>query len=167
MKHLGGHGRADSLDGQLSVARIGARQHGGELLAPDPRDHVHFAKRAAQHVGHTAEHVVAGRVAVPVVEVFESVDVDWRGIGTVPKSGLRIRKEFEAFDAQKMFEFEVPESESPKGCACGEILTGTKIPPQCPLYDKACTPLDPVGPCMVSSEGTCAAYYRYHTNKSF
>jgi hydrogenase expression/formation protein HypD len=100
-------------------------------------------------------------------DVFESVDVDWRGIGTVPESGLRIRKEFEAFDAQKMFEFEVPESESPKGCACGEILIGTKIPPQCPLYDKVCKPLDPVGPCMVSSEGTCAAYYRYHTNKSF
>jgi hydrogenase expression/formation protein HypD len=53
----------------------------------------------------------------------------------------------------------VPE---PKGCACGEILTGVKIPPQCPLYKTVCNPMAPVGPCMVSSEGTCAAYYRYH-----
>jgi hydrogenase expression/formation protein HypD len=105
------------------------------------------------------------RKAVKIMQdVFESVDVEWRGIGTIPKSGLRIRKEFESFDAQKMFEFEVPESEPPKGCACGEILTGTKIPPECLLYEKVCTPMDPVGPCMVSSEGTCAAYYRYHTN---
>jgi hydrogenase expression/formation protein HypD len=108
------------------------------------------------------------RKAVKIMQdVFESVDADWRGIGTIPKSGLRIRKEFEFFDAQKMFEFQVPKSEPPKGCACGEILTGKKIPPECPLYEKVCTPMDPVGPCMVSSEGTCAAYYRYQDNWSF
>jgi len=95
-------------------------------------------------------------------DVFETVDVAWRGIGVIPKSGLRIRKRFSTFDAEKMIEFSAPESEDPKGCACGEILTGLKIPPECPLYKKLCTPMDPVGPCMVSSEGTCAAYYRYH-----
>ncbi|MBU3901921.1 MAG: hydrogenase formation protein HypD, partial [Candidatus Thermoplasmatota archaeon] len=95
-------------------------------------------------------------------DVFETVDVVWRGIGVIPKSGLRIRKRFSTFDAEKMIEFSAPESKEPKGCACGEILTGLKIPPECSLYKKVCTPIDPIGPCMVSSEGTCAAYYRYH-----
>jgi len=100
-------------------------------------------------------------------DVFKTVDTSWRGIGTILQSGLKIRNEFEIFDAQKMVEFTVPDSKDPKGCACGEILTGAKIPPQCPLYKSACTPVDPVGPCMVSSEGTCAAYYRYHKEKVF
>jgi hydrogenase expression/formation protein HypD len=96
-------------------------------------------------------------------DVFETVDAKWRGIGTIPKSGHAIRKEFESFDAQKIFKLDVPESEDPRGCACGEILTGLKTPVECPLYKTVCTPEDPVGPCMVSSEGTCAAYFRYHS----
>ena len=95
-------------------------------------------------------------------DVFETVDVNWRGIGTIPASGLKIRKEFATFDAQKKFSIKVADSETPKGCVCGEILTGLKFPTDCPLYKKTCTPMHPVGPCMVSSEGTCAAYYRYH-----
>ena len=98
-----------------------------------------------------------------LADVFEPVDAKWRGIGGIPQSGLNIRKKYEAFDAQKRFEIVVPEREDPKGCACGEILTGLKTPVECPLYKKICTPEDPVGPCMVSSEGTCAAYYRYHS----
>jgi len=94
--------------------------------------------------------------------VFETADTAWRGLGGIPLSGLKIRKEYAAFDAQKVFGIKLAESEEPKGCACGEILTGLKIPPQCPLYKKTCTPIQPIGPCMVSSEGTCAAYYRYH-----
>ena len=96
-------------------------------------------------------------------DVFETFDASWRGMGVIPDSGLKIRKRFSPFDAAEMIEFTVPESKEPKGCACGEILTGIKIPPECPLYKKVCTPMNPVGPCMVSSEGTCAAYYRYHT----
>jgi hydrogenase expression/formation protein HypD len=96
-------------------------------------------------------------------DVFEPFDASWRGMGIIPGSGLKIRKRFSSFDAAKMIEFTAPESRDPKGCACGEILTGVKIPPECPLYKKVCTPMNPVGPCMVSSEGTCAAYYRYHT----
>jgi len=96
-------------------------------------------------------------------DVFETFDASWRGMGVIPDSGLKIRKRFSPFDAAEMIEFTVPESKDPKGCACGEILTGIKIPPECPLYKKVCTPMNPVGPCMVSSEGTCAAYYRYHT----
>ena len=97
-------------------------------------------------------------------DVFDTVDSNWRGIGTIPRSGLKITRRFASFDAEKMLEVVVPDAVDPKGCACGEILTGMKIPPECPLYRKVCTPMDPVGPCMVSSEGTCAAYYRYHTN---
>jgi len=95
-------------------------------------------------------------------KVFENTDADWRGLGVIPLSGLKIRKEFAAFDAQKVLGIELGETKDPKGCACGEILLGLKTPPECPLYKRECTPLQPIGPCMVSSEGTCAAYYRYH-----
>jgi hydrogenase expression/formation protein HypD len=94
--------------------------------------------------------------------VFEPADVQWRGLGVIPASGLVLRPEFEAFDALRRFNVEIEPAPEPKGCACGQILTGTRIPPQCPLYKTTCTPVHPVGPCMVSSEGTCAAYYRYH-----
>ena len=97
-------------------------------------------------------------------EIFESADVCWRGIGMIPQSGLKIREPFSVHDAQKVFDIQVRDVETPKGCACGEILIGTKTPPECALYKKACTPMDPVGPCMVSTEGTCAAYYKYHTD---
>ena len=100
--------------------------------------------------------------AVRIMEqVFETVDANWRGIGTIPDSGLAIRDEFAAFDARKKFGIKLSDKENTKGCVCGEILTGLKIPPECPLYGKLCTPMNPVGPCMVSSEGTCAAYYKF------
>ncbi|MBU4185733.1 MAG: hydrogenase formation protein HypD [Proteobacteria bacterium] len=96
-------------------------------------------------------------------DVFETVDTAWRGIGVISESGLKIRNKFASFDAENMFEFDLPETIEPKGCACGEILQGIKTPPECALYKKICTPINPVGPCMVSSEGTCAAYYRYNS----
>ena len=95
-------------------------------------------------------------------EIFEPADACWRGIGVIPQSGLKIREPYGAHDAQKIFKIELPDAKTPKGCACGEILIGTKTPPECALYKKACTPMDPVGPCMVSTEGTCSAYYKYH-----
>lgn len=94
--------------------------------------------------------------------VFEPVDAPWRGVDTIAASGLKIRKDFSRFDARKVFALEVPETGEPPGCACGDVLMGRKTPPQCALYKRICTPANPVGPCMVSSEGTCAAYYRYH-----
>jgi hydrogenase expression/formation protein HypD len=97
-------------------------------------------------------------------EIFEPADAGWRGIGVIPQSGLKIRGKYAAHDAQKLFDVEVPDAKTPKGCACGEILIGTKTPPQCALYKKVCTPMEPVGPCMVSTEGTCAAYYKYHSD---
>ncbi|MGB9721101.1 MAG: hydrogenase formation protein HypD [bacterium] len=94
-------------------------------------------------------------------KVFEPVDSVWRGIGDIPKSGLTLRKEYARFDATKKFEFKIFKGREPKGCICGKILLGVKTPPECPLFGKKCTPGNPVGACMVSSEGSCAAYYKY------
>jgi hydrogenase expression/formation protein HypD len=98
-----------------------------------------------------------------LAQVFEPADACWRGIGLIPESGLRIREAYAAHDAGRRFALKATDAKPPKGCACGDILTGKKTPPECALYKKVCTPMDPVGPCMVSSEGTCAAYYRYHS----
>ena len=94
--------------------------------------------------------------------VFDLIDAHWRGLGMIPQSGLKIQREFDSFNAAKRFALSVPDSKEPKGCACGEILMGLKTPLECPLFRKACTPGQPVGPCMVSTEGTCAAFYNYH-----
>jgi hydrogenase expression/formation protein HypD len=94
--------------------------------------------------------------------VFTPVDAVFRGIGTIPGSGLQIRPAFAAHDAAVQLPVSVPASKEPPGCACGDILTGAKTPPECRLFRQACTPENPIGPCMVSSEGTCAAYYRFH-----
>ncbi|MBI5869348.1 MAG: hydrogenase formation protein HypD [Actinobacteria bacterium] len=93
--------------------------------------------------------------------VFEPCDADWRGLGTIPGSGLAIRKDFADHDAALHFEVDVSYSREPRGCLCGAILTGQKFPGDCPLFGKLCSPDHPVGPCMVSSEGTCAAYFQY------
>jgi hydrogenase expression/formation protein HypD len=95
--------------------------------------------------------------------VFEPDDACWRGIGMIPQSGLKIRDDFALHDAEKQFDFRLPETRIPGGCACGEILTGKKSPPDCKLFRTVCTPVEPVGPCMVSTEGTCAAYFKYYT----
>ena len=94
--------------------------------------------------------------------VFQPVDRKWRGIGTIPQSGLGLRPDFELFDAEQKFSVgEIVTQESPL-CIAGEILQGMKKPPQCPAYGKECTPYSPLGAPMVSAEGACAAYYRYH-----
>ena len=99
-----------------------------------------------------------------LAEIFEPADACWRGMGVIAQSGLKIREKYAAHNAQRLFDIQVPDARTPHGCACGEILIGTKTPPECALYKKACTPMDPVGPCMVSTEGTCAAYYKYHSD---
>jgi hydrogenase expression/formation protein HypD len=93
--------------------------------------------------------------------VFEIATADWRGIGTVSASGLRIKKEFEHFDAEKRFNIKVHPAKEPEGCICGAVLRGVSTPLDCKLFRKICTPESPVGPCMVSSEGSCATYYEY------
>jgi hydrogenase expression/formation protein HypD len=94
--------------------------------------------------------------------VFDVKESRWRGVGVIPESGLFLRPEFERFDAVLRFGLNPVGTPDPAGCSCGEILTGRMTPPSCPLYKKRCTPSTPVGPCMVSGEGTCAAYYHYH-----
>jgi len=95
-------------------------------------------------------------------KAFNVVDTSWRGLGIIPKSGLEFNSEYEAFDANKHFKINYEEYDGSPGCKCGEILKGRIKPTDCPLFKKLCTPENPVGSCMVSSEGTCAAYYRYH-----
>lgn len=98
-------------------------------------------------------------------EYFVAVDSNWRGIGTIPSSGLQLREEYRQFDAAHEFNLAVtlsaPDPLEPSGCLCGQILRGIKTPEQCPFFGQACTPKHPVGACMVSSEGSCAAYYKY------
>jgi hydrogenase expression/formation protein HypD len=96
-----------------------------------------------------------------IERVFQPVDAVWRGIGTIPMSGLGLRSEFHGFDATRVFDVPVGGEAMPAGCSCGSVLRGVMRPDECPLFAGACTPDSPVGPCMVSSEGSCAAYYRY------
>jgi hydrogenase expression/formation protein HypD len=94
-------------------------------------------------------------------QVFDVADEEWRGIGFLPKSGLSIKKEFAQFDAAQKYALRIVPTKMPAGCACGDVLKGKITPRQCPLFAKGCTPENPVGPCMVSSEGSCAAYFKY------
>ncbi|MBM3436157.1 MAG: hydrogenase formation protein HypD [Bacteroidetes bacterium] len=95
-------------------------------------------------------------------EVFELRDDWWRGLGILPKSGLKIRKKYSGFDAEVQLPVEVEPTREDKGCICGEILKGVKSPKECKLFAKACSPENPVGACMVSNEGACNAFYRYN-----
>lgn len=87
----------------------------------------------------------------------------WRGLGGIDKSGLALRGELSDFDAEKRFSLSAPTKSVPTACRCGEVITGRLYPWECPLFGKRCTPEDPVGPCMVSSEGACAAAYKYQS----
>ena len=97
-----------------------------------------------------------------IQEIFEPCVAEWRGLGLIPDSGLKLRKAYAGFDAER----DVPESVTahalePAACRCGDVLRGLITPMQCPLFECACTPSTPIGACMVSSEGACAAYYKY------
>jgi len=96
-------------------------------------------------------------------QVFEPCDALWRGIGDIPDSGLQLREGYHRFDAARQLPVEIESPIEHQGCLCGEILKGKVRPNDCPLFRTTCTPEDPVGACMVSSEGTCAAEYKYGT----
>jgi hydrogenase expression/formation protein HypD len=96
-----------------------------------------------------------------MLQVFEPCPANWRGMGKVPASGLKLRQKFADFDAEVAFDIKPEPAIEPKGCICGEILRGVKTPADCRLFRKICSPENPVGPCMVSSEGSCSAYYLY------
>lgn len=91
---------------------------------------------------------------------------EWRGLGRIPGSGLKLREELAAFDAERRFPIRTAAESAPNGCRCGEVICGRLSPEGCPLFGRRCTPEDPVGPCMVSSEGACAAAYKYQRIKN-
>jgi hydrogenase expression/formation protein HypD len=93
--------------------------------------------------------------------VFEVCDRKWRGVGTIPKSGLRLRAELRAYDAERRFEVDAIETREPDVCISGQILRGLRKPHDCPAFGRACTPDHPLGATMVSAEGACAAYWHY------
>ena len=93
--------------------------------------------------------------------VFQVVGAEWRGLGLVPASGLALREEYRSFDALVRFPVEVEPGEEPRGCRCGDVLRGLIAPTECPLFGRVCTQDNPVGPCMVSGEGACAAFLQY------
>ncbi len=94
-------------------------------------------------------------------EVFSVEQSNWRGVGTIPLSGLKIGEEYSRFDSERNIQVEVEPTKENQACICGDILRGVKSPPDCKLFRRGCTPEQPVGACMVSSEGTCAAYFKY------
>jgi hydrogenase expression/formation protein HypD len=100
-----------------------------------------------------------------IYEVFDKSDSVWRGLGNIPRSGLRLKKKFSKFDAKAYFPVKKIKSREPIGCECGNVLKGIKKPAECRLFSKICKPENPIGPCMVSSEGSCAAYYKYEKIK--
>ncbi len=94
-------------------------------------------------------------------QVFETADVEWRGFPVIPASGLRLKKEFEHYDAQKKFEIEFKKVSKHTACICDKVLRGIAQPSECRLFDRVCTPRTPVGPCMVSHEGACKIWHTY------
>ncbi len=111
-------------------------------------------KRAVKEEGNSKAIEILYRV-------FEKCSSEWRGLGIIENSGLKLKDEFKEFEAENFFEIPEIETKENSGCICGEILKGIKKPSDCTLFKKVCTPFNPVGPCMVSSEGTCSAYYRF------
>ena len=110
--------------------------------------------RAVTPQGNPTARQVLERAFVPA-------DGEWRGLGVIPGSGLAIREELSAHDAARLMPVDVPEARENPACRCADVLRGVALPTECRLFGRACTPVKPQGACMVSSEGTCAAYYRY------
>ena len=126
---------------------------------------VEMAEEGAPAVINTYGRVVSAEgnrhAQQAMARVFTVGSADWRGFGTLPDSGLHIRREYAHRDARVVFALKARTFVEPKGCRCGDVLRGTATPLDCALFGRACTPASPVGPCMVSSEGACSAYYQY------
>ena len=148
--------------GAAQNGHTGAAQNGHAGAActkHEDKAHIEIAyKRAVMYDGNPTARAAIDRV-------FEMSEATWRGLGAIPQSGYTIRSEYASFDASRRFAHQLEELQEatvePRGCKCPEVLRGVMAPNNCPLFGKACTPQNPVGPCMVSTEGSCAAYYRY------
>ncbi len=128
------------------------------MLLSQLREH-----RAEVEIQYQAAVTRDGNAAAQAImrQVFVPVDAEWRGIGMISESGLGLAEAYRDYDACIRFNIRIPDSPPHPGCSCGEILRGVMQPEQCPLFGAACTPETPFGPCMVSSEGACAAHYKY------
>jgi hydrogenase expression/formation protein HypD len=117
---------------------------------------------------YTAVVTEQGNIAAQKVidECFEPADGLWRGLGNIKKSTLKLKNQYIEFDAMKRFGLTEKPSEEPPGCHCGEVLCGLMEPHECSLFGQGCTPQNPIGPCMVSSEGACAAWFKYGRRKN-
>ncbi|OEF95786.1 hydrogenase formation protein HypD [Desulfuribacillus alkaliarsenatis] len=96
-----------------------------------------------------------------IAKYFEAASSNWRGIGSIEGSGLVLKPEYQKYDARNLYDITIPESSNTRGCRCGEVLSGHIKPTDCGHFGRSCTPVSPVGPCMVSYEGTCATYFKY------
>lgn len=115
-------------------------------------------KRAVQNIGNP--------VALKMLyQVFEKINSEWRGIGLIENSGLGFRDDYLRFSAFCRYSVEIEATQLQTGCRCGDVLKGKILPSECGLFRNGCSPLDPAGPCMVSTEGACAAYYKYSSGE--
>lgn len=119
----------------------------------DPKVEIQYS-RAVTKDGNTKAQEIMN-------EVFETRDDIWRGIGEIPNSGLKLRKKYKDFDAELVFDIQIDQVKEHSACICGQILRGQKSPKDCKLFGKVCSPDNPIGACMVSSEGACQAFYKY------
>ena len=124
-----------------------------QIISNDPKVEIAYSRVVRPEGNPLAQTMIK--------DVFEPADSTWRGIGTIPISGLNIRDEFQTINAAIHIPVDVEPTREHKGCLCGEVLQGIVKPNECTLFGKMCTPGNPVGPCMVSTEGTCAAYFKY------
>jgi hydrogenase expression/formation protein HypD len=151
-----------------------AREHGIPCVIAgfEPADVLQAVRMLLLQIaeGRSAVEIAYGRAVAAdgnpraravVSEVFDVADARWRGLGDIPGSGLAFTGSFAVFDARRRFDVKPLPPVEPRGCRCGEVLRGLIAPEQCGLFAQRCTPRDPVGACMVSSEGACAARYRY------
>ncbi|OPX27288.1 MAG: hydrogenase formation protein HypD [Candidatus Cloacimonas sp. 4484_140] len=129
---------------QTLVAQISSR---------DPKVDNRYTRMVRSEGNRAAQELISA--------VFQECDVSWRGFGSIPRSGLCLNEEFSFFDAEKRFRIKVKDEVVQSACICGDIIAGRKSPLDCTLFRKNCTPENPIGPCMVSFEGACAAYYKY------
>ncbi len=114
---------------------------------------IEYGRAASMDGNQIAQRIMA--------EVFEACDSEWRGLGVIAGSGLVLRDRYREHDAARRYGLEVSSGQPTQGCRCGDVLRGVLTPPECYLFDRKCTPVTPEGPCMVSSEGACAAFWRY------
>jgi hydrogenase expression/formation protein HypD len=134
-----------------------------QLEAAEAKVEIEYRRAVSWEGNQTAQRLIS--------DFFLPVDATWRGIGVIPGTGLALRPEYAGFDARNRFDMEALRAGLPeipaklRACACGEVLQGIKLPTECRLFGTACTPVSPVGPCMVSGEGSCAAYYRYERHQ--